>query len=545
MPAQKKILLTRPRASSERWAALLARHGFDSLIEPLLTIDPLPTPRPPGFFQACFITSANALDALEELKPPVADLLSLPCFCIGASTAEAARLFGFANIRCGASDSAALAQLAAKTLTDKNHPLLHIAGDITDGKAADILAQNGFTLTAWTIYHARATEDFTPATRDAFRAGEIAALLVFSPRSARVLLSIIEKNGLARSCHGIAAIGLSQAVADVLKLLPWRRVRFAASPSEENVLASLQTEFPMTQTEPMSPPPPANPSCEIGSSCGKVSCTVKGLSIVFLFVAAIIGFAAFAKRTWLHPAPVLVQTQAAPDNAALEQRVAALERQFAALAEIPAVAPTTTATGANDATATNTIKNLESQIAQLQNQGKDGQRSTRKLISFAFAFWDMREAAENGRSFATQLAALRAASVNDAAMAEQIAKLEPYAANPPPTLPQLRGTLAAQEAAIPTRSVPGDETSLWNRIAALFRPLISVHPLHNPGLVPLEKALDSGDAQAASDMFKALPADTQTKLSAWQADLEARNLIDAALRAMAASFTSAPAENAP
>jgi len=182
------------------------------------------------------LTSSNAL---ENTDLPLTDLLPLPCFCVGASTGEAARAFGFTDIRCGTSDSAVLAHLIIATLTDKALPLLHIAGNVVDGKAHNLLAQNGFTLIPWIVYQAQPVDDFTPTTRDQFAAGEFGTLPVFSPRSARLLISIIEKNNLHDACRSITAIALSQAVANVLQILPWQYLYVAATPAEKDVLTCL------------------------------------------------------------------------------------------------------------------------------------------------------------------------------------------------------------------------------------------------------------------------------------------------------------------
>ncbi|MDR3423816.1 MAG: uroporphyrinogen-III synthase [Alphaproteobacteria bacterium] len=233
------ILLTRPRAASERWALRLTQRGFACVVEPLLTIKPTDSSRPDGDFQAVMMTSAHAAEIAGGLKDKIADLLSLPCFCVGAATGEAARGVGFANIYCGDSDSAALAHRAAAMLGEKTKPLLHIAGEDVCGDAQNILAEKGFVLTRWPVYRAAAAADFTPSTRALFARGDIAALPVFSPRTARILVSIIEKNRLTQACSTINAVGLSQAVADVLQIVPWRRLRVAASPDDDQIFACL------------------------------------------------------------------------------------------------------------------------------------------------------------------------------------------------------------------------------------------------------------------------------------------------------------------
>lgn len=185
------------------------------------------------------ITSANAIDAFEENRDAVTGLLGLPCFCVGAVTGEAARVLGFTDIKCGVAGSAELAKMMMAALPDKSLPILHIAGDIVDGKAQEMLAAQGYTLAIWPVYEAVAAEDFSPGLIAALKKGEIGAIPVFSPRSARILISLIEKNRLGAACHGITAVGLSQAVADVLQIVPWRRLRVAASPDDDQIFACL------------------------------------------------------------------------------------------------------------------------------------------------------------------------------------------------------------------------------------------------------------------------------------------------------------------
>ena len=138
---KKNILLTRPRAAAQKWAALLERHGFDCVIEPLLTIEPTQAPRPDGAFQAVVITSTNALDVLQEMgsREKIADLFFLPCFCVGEMSGETAKALGFSNVICGAADGEALAHLTAATLSGKQKNLLHICGEITAGNMREIL----------------------------------------------------------------------------------------------------------------------------------------------------------------------------------------------------------------------------------------------------------------------------------------------------------------------------------------------------------------------------------------------------------------------
>lgn len=236
----KKILLTRPRAASERWTALLQQYGFDCLTDPLLRIDTLDTPRPAGSFAAVLITSAHAPDSLAARAGELAGLTDLPCFCVGAATGHAARRAGFSHVICGDNDGAALArQVIAAHPPGPSGPLLHIAGAVARETMENTLTEAGFDVTAWRVYAAVAATGFAPATREALSSGGIGAVPVFSPRSAGLLTEILMRENLSEACRDVTAMGLSQAVADILDILPWRQIKVAAAPNEEAMLDCL------------------------------------------------------------------------------------------------------------------------------------------------------------------------------------------------------------------------------------------------------------------------------------------------------------------
>jgi uroporphyrinogen-III synthase len=538
---KKKILLARPRASSERWAALLARHGFDCVIEPLLTITPTRAPRPAGLYQAVMITSFNALDALSDLKETVIDLLALPCFCVGSTTGEAARNFGFTDIRAGNSDGAGLAQEIVAAITDKTRPILHIAGDIIDGKAQDILARNHIALTIWPVYQATAAEDFTPATRALFANGQIRAIPVFSPRSARVLVSIIEKEKLTQACHRMAAIALSPAVADMLQTLPWRQLRVAANPAEEDVIACLQTEFAAPEPDPASAAPPT-PFIPLPPRAKKRPALWGVLGIILLTA---VGSAAWLQYPLIQAFPVRQPTAPESDLALLQQRVQILEARLDTQNEVTAAAPqapTAAADTAEITALTESVKNLQSQLAQMRGE-------TQKTIAAALAFWNLREAAKSDHGFAAALDTLRSVTISDVTISdvtisEQAARLDPYAATGMPTWPQLRESLAAEEASIDDTAGDAETaTGWWTRIKSVLRHLVSVHPAHNLAFTPIESDLDSGDGPAALEAFKALPFDAQQHLAAWHEKLQGRTTIDDALQKLSAAFTASGSQD--
>ena len=231
------ILLTRPRAAAERMAEELRRLGYDSAVEPLLTVVPSLAP-PPDIkgVSAVMITSANAL--AWPLPAALQSLLQRPCFCVGARTAAAARAFGFQDARSADGDGADLAQLIADSAGGKS--VLHIAGQETYGKAQDILRRKGFTVGTWPVYAVVPAVEFSPQTVALIRDGKIDAVPVFSPRTAELLKTLLQRHALPACCGRLIAIGMSEAVTEALRPLPWRILAAAERPTEESVIARLQ-----------------------------------------------------------------------------------------------------------------------------------------------------------------------------------------------------------------------------------------------------------------------------------------------------------------
>jgi uroporphyrinogen-III synthase len=239
------ILLTRPKASSEQLAHELRRLGYNCVIEPLLSIAPTSVPQPDvKNIQAVMITSANVLGVL--IAGQIQNLLGLPCFCVGPSTAEKARAFGFQTVENSAGDGLELAQLIGHMLNDKNRPILHIAGRDIDSGAHDELQRMGFMVTTWPVYAAIPATALTPATIEALQQKKLDAILLFSTRTAETLKLLLLRHGLGNCCQKLVTIGLSEAVIDVLKPIAWRKLVAAQTPAEDSVIAALKEILPVS-----------------------------------------------------------------------------------------------------------------------------------------------------------------------------------------------------------------------------------------------------------------------------------------------------------
>jgi uroporphyrinogen-III synthase len=201
------------------------------LVDPLLEIDQLPVPAidlTP--YQAVAITSRHALPALGRLTP------MLPVFCVGGATAARVRALGIAQVVEGPGDAAGLAELMVATLRPVEGRILHVAGSETKDEPGRTLTLNGFEVVRLTTYRARAVRTLHPRTSEALARGRLTHVLLFSPRTASILMALSAGLELGR----LQALCLSPDVALALDPTRLARVLIATRPDEPALLDLLE-----------------------------------------------------------------------------------------------------------------------------------------------------------------------------------------------------------------------------------------------------------------------------------------------------------------
>jgi uroporphyrinogen-III synthase len=203
-----KLLIVRPRPGADETAARARALGLEPSVAPLFELRALPwTPPHPARFDAVLLTSANAARlGGEELKP----FLALPCYAVGPRTADAARAAGFADVRTGPSDGAALAAMAER---DGARALLHIGG-------RDHIAISGATHIA--VYASEPAGALPPDLEES-------VVLLHSARAAARFA------GLAADRGAIVIAAISAEVAQAAGG-GWKQVAIAEAPRDEALL---------------------------------------------------------------------------------------------------------------------------------------------------------------------------------------------------------------------------------------------------------------------------------------------------------------------
>ena len=233
-----RVLITRPAEDAAPLAGRLAALGIAALIEPMLAIRLIAGPPPDlAGVQALLITSANGVRALAARSAARSAQRGVVVFAVGDASAAAARAAGFARIESAAGDVESLGRLVRARLDPSGGALLHVAGAEVAGALADDLRAAGFDYRRTVLYRAATADRLSPAAAAALAEGSIAAVLLYSPRTAAALVRLIGAAGLAAACARIDALCLSGAVARAAAGIAWRSVRTAARPDQDALIA--------------------------------------------------------------------------------------------------------------------------------------------------------------------------------------------------------------------------------------------------------------------------------------------------------------------
>lgn len=239
MAARGRVLITRPAEDAGPLAQALEARGFNVLIEPLLHIRMLDGPAPDlAGVQALAFTSANGVRALVHAAPD-APAAGCPAFAVGPATTEAARVAGFADVISADGDVGALAELIAGRLDPEAGAVLHVAGSHRAGDLAGRIEAAGFHARRAVLYEAEAAEALSPETRAAIAAGEVGWVLIFSPRTAGLFVTLMQGAGLGALANAICLAALSPAAAEAAAPLSWGEVRVAVAPRQDALLDAL------------------------------------------------------------------------------------------------------------------------------------------------------------------------------------------------------------------------------------------------------------------------------------------------------------------
>lgn len=232
-----RIWVTRPEPDASALKRALQAQGHDVVIEPLMWIDfDGADPIELDGAQALIATSRNGVRALVA-SDEVELARTLPLFAVGRGTAQAAKEAGFVDVIEGPARAADLVQVIEGRAEVHGGPLIHLAGETLAHDMAGELRRLGFAVLQPVVYVARMAEQLSTTFLPKLVMGEIDAVILLSPRTARTYVELIRSHQLVRSARKLSHFCMSQAIAKELVSLQPDVIKVPNRPNIHEILA--------------------------------------------------------------------------------------------------------------------------------------------------------------------------------------------------------------------------------------------------------------------------------------------------------------------
>lgn len=230
------ILVTRPEADAASLAAALEARGHTVSFAPMMRAEFLKPEVDFAGVTAVAVTSRNAIRA-ACMHPQREQLVGLPLFTVGPATAAAAREAGFGPIIESNKDGAALAGTIVATEMPEHGTLLHLAGDELAFDLGAALAGHGIRCRSALVYRMTEADRLPDEVRDDIGSGAIDAVVLMSPRTARIFAALVKAAGLAAKAAELRYLCLSDKVRQALSPLGVVTADVAIEPNSDEILA--------------------------------------------------------------------------------------------------------------------------------------------------------------------------------------------------------------------------------------------------------------------------------------------------------------------
>jgi len=227
-----RVLVVRPSEQAVRTAQILVALGHQPLLAPVLKVTPTGAGIPDLAVDLVLATSARAL--VGVFLPSA--LLAVPIYCVGEKTAQAGRESGFSAPE-SAENSEALAGALLKLGQAKS--ALYLAGRERKPELEAVLRQAGWKLEIVETYATQPVAALSDEVKTALAAGEIDAVLHYSPRSAALFARLAGRSA-AQAAHYCLSAEVAKALLQALPEMPTTRIAIASHPDEESLLSLLQ-----------------------------------------------------------------------------------------------------------------------------------------------------------------------------------------------------------------------------------------------------------------------------------------------------------------
>lgn len=235
------ILLTRPEADVKDMQLRLEQLGCTVSCAPLLKIHCNDISEQVIADAALIVvTSRNGLRALARSPAALAKARALPLVAVGGATAALARDLGFTSVTAGPGTGRELVPILKAVAAAHPGLIVHLAGDHLAFDLKSAVAADGIEIKVVPAYRSVAVDALPGGVVAALRRREIDAVILMSPRTARVWAELVKDLTANSDLATLTHLCLSDNVAKGLATLAARsalNIAVASVPDSEDIIA--------------------------------------------------------------------------------------------------------------------------------------------------------------------------------------------------------------------------------------------------------------------------------------------------------------------
>ena len=234
-----KVLVTRAEPAASSSASNLQHYGFEPIVLPLFEVADTLTELPDRHYDGIVFTSANGPGTLAKRKYTPSDT-SIPVFCVGDTTKNAAEALGFTKVFSASGGGASLAKLIGKMEQFQGKTFLYPAAKVRSFDMVSALSEHDIALDVIDLYEIRKAEvsrsDFSKSLE---QLGD-GAVFLYSVESAKHFMEMIVGTECKNDLRHLIAINISQKTADMLDEKDWHVIEVAVEPREFAMIECLK-----------------------------------------------------------------------------------------------------------------------------------------------------------------------------------------------------------------------------------------------------------------------------------------------------------------
>ena len=226
------IVITRPKEDSLYLIQNLIKLGHVVTHLPVIKIEKLETKKINLLnYQAVIFTSSNAIRFMNIEKFNS----KIKCFCVGKATEFTAKQVGFINTHSSGGTVDSLIELIIRNLDSKSGKLLYLSSEFISKDLDKDLIKAGYSVDRISNYTSLPVEEIDKNTLNFFGKNPPDVIFIYSSKSAKNLLDLINKYSLLNVVTHSNLMCISEKVLLILKQIKWKKV-FVFNPGEEEFL---------------------------------------------------------------------------------------------------------------------------------------------------------------------------------------------------------------------------------------------------------------------------------------------------------------------